>query len=211
MDSASKTQTISRTRDAATTASAIGSQRAPNSQRIVTCPRAAWTTTEISPNSRRKVSVAIVSMVVTYLETNSVQPDHLLVNEVLAGQRDVYAHIVHRYERHDHAAAWAILGDHQTTEDVTQETFVKAYNKLNTLRFSLRLMTIARRTATDLARSRSRLILVPTAIARWCRVWFQDCMDRVEVKRFDREPGFSTRRMRAWGNRRKLYNGILKM
>ncbi|QDU01698.1 ECF RNA polymerase sigma factor SigW [Gimesia chilikensis] len=104
-------------------------------------------------------------MVVTYFETNSVQPDYLLVSQVLAGHRDVYAHLVRRYERHVHAAAWAILGDHQAAEDVTQETFVKAYDKLNTLRTPRRfgpwLMTIVRRTATDLARTRNRLVVVP--------------------------------------------------
>jgi len=101
-----------------------------------------------------------------YFETHSVQPDDHIIREVLAGQRDAYAHLVRRYEGHVHIAAWGILRDHQAAEDVTQETFVKAYNKLNTLRapskFAPWLMTIVRRTATDLARSRNRLVLVST-------------------------------------------------
>jgi RNA polymerase sigma-70 factor, ECF subfamily len=102
---------------------------------------------------------------VTSLESHVVRSDEQLVREVLTGQRDAYAELVRRYERHVYAAAWAILRDHQTAEDVTQETFVKAYNKLATLRakstFGAWLLTIVRRTATDRARSKSPLVLVP--------------------------------------------------
>jgi RNA polymerase sigma-70 factor, ECF subfamily len=97
-------------------------------------------------------------------DIHSVQPDDHLIREVLAGRRDAYADLVRRYERHVHAAAWAILRDHQAAEDVTQETFIKAYNKLSTLRTARRfgpwLLTIVRRTATDRARTKNRLVLV---------------------------------------------------
>lgn len=105
-------------------------------------------------------------MDVTSDETHSAQADDHLIREVLAGNRHSYADLVRRYERHVHAAAWGILRDHHAAEDVTQETFIKAYNKLATLRaprlFGPWLLTIVRRTATDRARSKSRLVLVPT-------------------------------------------------
>lgn len=98
------------------------------------------------------------------LESQSVQSDEHLIGEVLAGRRDAYADLVRRYEGHVHAAAWTILRDHQAAEDATQESFVKAYCNLATLRtprtFAPWLLTIVRRTATDLARNKNRLALV---------------------------------------------------
>ena len=99
-------------------------------------------------------------------ETRSEQPDDRLIREVLAGNRDAYVHLVRRYERQVHAAAWAILRNHQAAEDATQETFIKAYDKLTTLRTGCRfgpwLLAIVRRTATDHARIKKRLVFVPT-------------------------------------------------
>jgi|HubBroStandDraft_6_1064221.scaffolds.fasta_scaffold21634_2 RNA polymerase sigma-70 factor (ECF subfamily) len=104
-------------------------------------------------------------MDVTSSETHAARPDEHFIREVLAGHRDAYAELVRRYEGHVHAAAWAILRDHQTAEDVTQESFLKAYNKLATLRtaggFGPWLLAIARRTATDRVRGKSHLVLVP--------------------------------------------------
>src|SRR5690348_2310508 len=99
-------------------------------------------------------------------ETHSDQADDHLIREVLGGNGDAYADLVRRYERHVHAAAWAILRNHHSAEDVAQEAFIKAYKNLSALRtphlFGSWLLTIVRRTATDLARSKSRLALVPT-------------------------------------------------
>jgi RNA polymerase sigma factor (sigma-70 family) len=101
---------------------------------------------------------------VTFSETHPERSDAHLIREVLAGRRDVYAVLVRRYERHLHAAAWAILRDHHAAEDVTQETFIKGYSKLATLRagrsFGPWLLAIVRRTATDRARSKNRRVLV---------------------------------------------------
>ncbi len=105
-------------------------------------------------------------MDVPSIETRSVQSDDHLIREVLAGNRDSYADLVRRYEHLVHAAAWAILRNHHTAEDVTQETFIKAYGNLPTLRtpsmFGPWLLTIVRHAATDCGRKKSRLVLVPT-------------------------------------------------
>jgi RNA polymerase sigma-70 factor (ECF subfamily) len=110
------------------------------------------------------VSSAFVYGSVTPSEHHPERSDDQLIREVLAGQRDAYAVLVQRYERHLHAAAWAILRDHHAAEDVTQETLIKAYSKLSTLRrgrsFGPWLLAIVRRGATDRARSKSRRILV---------------------------------------------------
>jgi len=93
-----------------------------------------------------------------------VQPDGDVIGEILAGNRGAYAGLVRRYERHVHAAAWAILRDHHTAQDVTQETFIKAYEQLATLRkahtFGAWILKIARRTAIDLSRGKKRLVFV---------------------------------------------------
>ena len=92
-------------------------------------------------------------------------PDHDLISQTLAGNRLAYADLIRRYERPVHATAWAILRDHHAAQDITQETFLKAYRQLPTLRttqtFAPWLFSIARNAATDLARSRRRLIPVP--------------------------------------------------
>jgi|SRR5579863_3958876 len=99
-------------------------------------------------------------------ETHCMHSDEHLIREVLAGNRDAYADLVLRYERHVHAAAWAILRNHHSAEDVTQEAFIKAYHKLATLRtprtFGPWVLTIVRRAATDRAGIKSRLVLLPT-------------------------------------------------
>jgi RNA polymerase sigma-70 factor (ECF subfamily) len=104
-------------------------------------------------------------MDVTALKTLSARPDDELVREVLAGKCEAYADLVRRYERIVHAAAWAIVRNHHAAQDVAQETFIKAHRGLASLRrpktFGPWLITIARRTATDLARGKKHPIPVP--------------------------------------------------
>ena len=60
--------------------------------------------------------------------------DSELVNAVLSGQKDAFAELVGRYERSVRAAAMDVLGDHIAAQDAAQEAFVKAYEKLGSLR-----------------------------------------------------------------------------
>jgi RNA polymerase sigma-70 factor, ECF subfamily len=57
-----------------------------------------------------------------------------LVCAVQQGDRAAYAELVRRYEKTVLAAAMRIVGDFHTAEDVTQNTFVKAYENLGSLR-----------------------------------------------------------------------------
>jgi RNA polymerase sigma factor (sigma-70 family) len=102
---------------------------------------------------------------VMWLKSRTEQSDDLLVRDVLDGNGVAYAELVRRHERLVHAAAWAILRDHHAAQDVTQETFVKAYRGLAGIRlrnaFGPWLLTIARRTATDVARARRRTVSIP--------------------------------------------------
>jgi RNA polymerase sigma-70 factor (ECF subfamily) len=60
--------------------------------------------------------------------------DSKLVEAVLNGDRQAYGCLFERYERSVQAVALAILGDYHAAQDVVQESFVKAYTKLGSLR-----------------------------------------------------------------------------
>jgi len=96
------------------------------------------------------------------MEIKCVRTDEQIVNEVLSGEPTAYTQLVQRYERQIHAIAWQILRNHHAAEDVTQEVFIKAYQRLGDWRrhtLGAWLITIARRTAIDQLR-RSKQITV---------------------------------------------------
>ncbi len=88
------------------------------------------------------------------------QTDTELIEAVLAGQREVFAQLVNRYERAVRATALAIVHDHHTAQDVAQDTFVTAYEKLASLRdgsaFGGWIIRIARNHAADALKQRSK-------------------------------------------------------
>lgn len=81
-------------------------------------------------------------------------PDAVLVRQTLGGRRDRFEELVRRHLPAVYAIALARLGRPPDAEDVAQETFLRAYEKLDTLRepgkFRSWTLTIARRIATDL-------------------------------------------------------------
>ena len=88
------------------------------------------------------------------------QTDGQIVAEVIAGRREAYRQLVARHERTVRAVAWSVLGDHHAAEDVTQEAFLTAYEKLRRLRrgdaFCAWVCRIARRDAIQAARKRRK-------------------------------------------------------
>ena len=94
------------------------------------------------------------------------QSDAELVGTVLAGDREAFAALVHRYRQPACAAAAQILKDRHAAQDAAQEAFVAAYRKLGTLRrasaFGPWVVKMARRQAIDMARQRRAT--VPIAI-----------------------------------------------
>lgn len=83
-----------------------------------------------------------------------------MIEAVRAGQRQAYAELIGRYEASVRAVAVRILHNVHDAQDAAQETFIKAYEKLPTLRrpekFAPWLMKIARRAALDLVRKQNR-------------------------------------------------------
>ena len=59
--------------------------------------------------------------------------DVALIQRILAGDENAFASLVRKYQRQVHALAWRKIGDFQIAEDITQETFLQVYQKLETL------------------------------------------------------------------------------
>jgi RNA polymerase sigma-70 factor (ECF subfamily) len=49
---------------------------------------------------------------------------------VLTGEADVFAHVYERYYSRTYRLAYGMTGRHDTAEDLTQEVFIRAYQKL---------------------------------------------------------------------------------
>ncbi len=86
--------------------------------------------------------------------------DAELVNAVLSGEKELFVELVKRYERPVRAVALDVLGDYHSATDVSQDAFVRAYERLAGLRkpesFGPWLMKITRRCALDSARRRPK-------------------------------------------------------
>jgi len=57
-----------------------------------------------------------------------------LIHNILAGDDSAFASLVNKYQKQVHALAWRKIGDFHIAEEITQDTFLKAYQKLNTLK-----------------------------------------------------------------------------
>ena len=86
--------------------------------------------------------------------------DRESIEKVLAGDRDCYRVLVERYYAFAFRIALRITGDKSDAEEVTQEAFFRAYNKLSTFRhdasFSTWVNRIVMNTAINLVERRSR-------------------------------------------------------
>ena len=57
-----------------------------------------------------------------------------LIQRVLSGDDTAFSALVRKYQRSVHALVWRKIGDFHIAEDITQDTFLKAYQNLSTLR-----------------------------------------------------------------------------
>ena len=75
--------------------------------------------------------------------------DVVLIQRILAGDETAFAILVRKYQKQVHTLAWRKIRDFHIAEDITQETFLQAYQKLETLedptRFPRWLYVIAER------------------------------------------------------------------
>jgi len=88
--------------------------------------------------------------------------DVVLIQRILAGDETAFASLVRKYQKQVHTLAWGKIRDFHIAEDITQETFLQAYQKLETLedptRFSRWLYVIADRLCIAWLRKNQRQI-----------------------------------------------------
>ena len=57
-----------------------------------------------------------------------------LIQQVLAGDESAFAELVKKYQKPVHALAWRKIGDFHIAEEITQDAFLRAYQKLGSLK-----------------------------------------------------------------------------
>ena len=57
-----------------------------------------------------------------------------LINRILADDENAFASLVKKYQKQVHALVWRKIGDFHIAEEITQDTFLKVYQKLSTLK-----------------------------------------------------------------------------
>ena len=64
------------------------------------------------------------------MENNDVE----LIHRIREGDDSAFTSLVIQYQKQVHALAWKIIGDFHVAEEITQDTFLKVYQKLDTLK-----------------------------------------------------------------------------
>ena len=81
------------------------------------------------------------------------QKDAQLIQQVLQGDQEAFAILVDKYQKGVHALAWRKIGDFHIAQEITQDAFLRAYQKLETLKnhnlFGGWLYVIASRLCAD--------------------------------------------------------------
>ena len=82
-----------------------------------------------------------------------------LIQQVLQGNPDAFGPLVRKYQKGVHALVWRKIGDFHIAQEITQDAFLKAYQKLGTLKnhkqFSGWLYVIATNLSRDWLRKRA--------------------------------------------------------
>ena len=62
------------------------------------------------------------------------EDDVQLIQAVLSGDDSAFGILVEKYQKSIHAFAWRKIGDFHYAEEITQDTFLRAYQNLSTLK-----------------------------------------------------------------------------
>ena len=57
-----------------------------------------------------------------------------LIERILAGDQEAFATLVRKHQKRVHALAWRKVGDFHIAEEIAQDTFLKVYQNLATLK-----------------------------------------------------------------------------
>ncbi len=63
-----------------------------------------------------------------------IQSDAQLIQRTLEGDENAFGVLVKKYQKGVHALAWRKIGDFHVAQEITQDAFLKAYQKLSTLK-----------------------------------------------------------------------------
>ena len=74
--------------------------------------------------------------------------DVQLINRILSGDDTTFEILVKKYEKNVHTLVWRKIGDFHYAEEITQDTFLKVYHKLATLKDPRRFLSWVYRIAT---------------------------------------------------------------
>ena len=89
------------------------------------------------------------------------EDDVQLIRKILSGDDTAFSILVNKYKKSVHALAWRKIQDFHHAEEIMQDTFLKAYKKLPTLKnpnqFAGWLHVIANRLCIDWIRKRNRM------------------------------------------------------
>ena len=88
--------------------------------------------------------------------------DVQLIQRVLRGDEDAFSLLVRKYQKQVHALAWRKIGDFHIAEEITQDTFLKAYKRLATLKEPQRFVSWLYVIAANLCSSWLRKKRLPT-------------------------------------------------
>ena len=88
--------------------------------------------------------------------------DVKLIHRVLRGDEDAFSLLVGKYQKQVHALAWRKIGDFHIAEEITQDTFLKAYKRLATLKEPQRFVSWLYVIAANLCNSWLRKKRLPT-------------------------------------------------
>ncbi len=83
-------------------------------------------------------------------------PDHEVVERVLAGETDAFAHFVERYQDRLYGTVLRLVGSREEARDLVQDTFVRAYEKLDGFRGGSSVYTWMFRIAVNASLSHRR-------------------------------------------------------
>lgn len=101
--------------------------------------------------------------------------DNQCVREVLAGNKDAYGFLIHKYKDKIYTLLLRMIHNNQDAQDLTQESFIKAYHYLHSFdserKFSSWLYRIATNLCLNAIQARQKNLRHP---AEWNDEWLVD-------------------------------------
>src|ERR1700761_954795 len=98
------------------------------------------------------------------MDTSDIRSDEELIAAYLSGEEAAFGELTQRHLRQVYSFALRLVGDSAAAEDISQETFLKAWKSLqkydeSSSKFKTWLLRIARNTAIDYLRKKKHVPL----------------------------------------------------